>query len=127
MQTPRLEHLNVTVSDPDATARMLVDVFGWHVRWSGDSIHEGRTVHVGSEDAYLALYSRGALTPADRDTYRSHLGINHVGIVVDDLDAIEARVKAAGFETYSHQEYEPGRRFYFRNEETLEFEVLSYG
>ena len=127
MQSSRLEHLNVTVSDPDATARMLVDVFGWHVRWSGDSIDDGRTVHVGSEDAYLALYSRGALTPTGSDSYRSHLGINHVGIVVDDLDAIEARVKAAGFETYSHQDYEPGRRFYFRNEETLEFEVLSYG
>jgi hypothetical protein len=28
----RLEHLNVTVRDPDATAAMLVEIFGWRLR-----------------------------------------------------------------------------------------------
>ena len=53
----RLEHLNVTVADPDATAALLGDLFGWKLRWSGDAIHGGRTVHVGSADSYVAVYT----------------------------------------------------------------------
>ena len=26
----RLEHVNVTVADPDKTAAVLCDLFGWH-------------------------------------------------------------------------------------------------
>jgi predicted enzyme related to lactoylglutathione lyase len=53
-------------------------------------------------------------------------GLNHIGVVVDDLDAIEARVKAEGFEAYSHDDYEPGRRFYCSDNTGLEFEVVCY-
>ena len=52
-----VEHVNVTVSDPDKTAKQLCDIFGWHIRWQGDAMDNGRTVHVGSEDSYLTLYS----------------------------------------------------------------------
>jgi catechol 2,3-dioxygenase-like lactoylglutathione lyase family enzyme len=126
MSQPQLEHLNVTVQDPEATAQMLVDVFGWVIRWSGSSIYEGQTLHVGGEGTYLALFARAEAVPLDGRTYDRHLALNHVGIRVDDLDEIEARVLKAGFETYSHQDYEPGRRFYFRDGGNLEFEVLSY-
>jgi len=37
----RLEHVNYTVTDPQATAAMLDRVFGWKIRWQGDSIHNG--------------------------------------------------------------------------------------
>ena len=47
----------MTVADPDATAEMLIDLFGWKVRWSGDAIYGGRTVHVGGDDDYIAVYS----------------------------------------------------------------------
>ena len=61
----RLEHLNVTVRDPDVTAAMLVDLFGWRVRWQGAAIHGGRSVHVGGADSYLAVYAGlGALVAA---------------------------------------------------------------
>lgn len=30
-----LEHVNLTVPDPDATAAWLCEVFGWHIRWQG--------------------------------------------------------------------------------------------
>ena len=46
--------------------------------------------------------------------------------VVDDLDATEARILAAGIETFSHADYEPGRRFYFNDADGIEFEVVSY-
>lgn len=42
-------------------------------------------------------------------------GLNHIGVVVDALDAVEAKLRARVYETHSHShaEYEPGRRFQF--------------
>ena len=47
--------------------------------------------------------------------------------LVDDLDAVEAKVKAMGYEPCNHADYDPGRRFYFDDEDGIEFEVVSYG
>ena len=59
-------------------------------------------------------------------SYTTTGGLNHVGIVVDDLDTAEQRVSAAGYEPHSHADYEPGRRFYFHDDDGIEFEVVSY-
>lgn len=123
----RLEHVNITVRDPGATAAWLGEVFGWHVRWTGGSIHDGVSWHVGSGDDYVALYSPPKQTEAAAESYYTHGGLNHVGVVVDDLDVAEARVKAAGFGPFNHADYEPGRRFYFRDGDGIEWEVVSYG
>jgi catechol 2,3-dioxygenase-like lactoylglutathione lyase family enzyme len=129
MQTGMLEHLNVTVSDPDKTAAMLGDLFGWHVRWRGTAIHGGTTVHVGTDSQYLAVYTgpgdASKQAPSD-DSYSQRGGLNHVGVVVDDIAAAEARVKTMGFRPHSHADYEPGKRFYFRDPDGIEFEVVSY-
>jgi len=124
----RLEHVNVTVADADATAAMLCDLFGWHVRWSGAAIHGGRSLHVGGEDDYLAVYSGPGDAPAAAgpSSYVTKGGLNHIGVVVDDLDAVEARVRARGYTPFSHADYEPGRRFYFHEENGIEIEVVSY-
>ena len=45
---------------------------------------------------------------------------------MDDLDAIEQMVSARGYVPNSHQDYEPGRRFYFEDENGIEIEVISY-
>jgi len=125
----RLEHVNVTVAEPRATAAMLSNLFGWKTRWEGEALNGGYTVHVGGADDYVALYTGpgGAegQQPAD-NSYLQRAGLNHVGVVVDDLDAIEAKVKALGYETHSHADYEPGRRFYFIEENGVEFEVINY-
>lgn len=126
--TGTLEHVNLTVSDPERTAAMLVDLFDWHIRWKGASLHGGTTIHVGTDTDYLALYtmpdSRRTVSPGD--SYRQVAGLNHVAIVVDDLDRLEQRVVDAGFEPTNHADYEPGRRFYFRDHDDVEFEVVSY-
>lgn len=125
----RLEHVNVTVADPDRTAAVLIELFGWHIRWEGTAIHGGRTVHVGSDADYVALYT-GPGGQAQREGDSSYLqrgGLNHIGVVVDDLDAVEAKVTHAGFTAHSHANYEPGRRFYFREDNGVEIEVVCYG
>lgn len=122
----RLEHANVTVSDAQATAAWMQSVFGWRIRWQGASIHDGYSVHVGGEGSYLALYTPPKAPAAAVDNYNTTAGLNHLAVVVDDLDAVEARVKAAGFAPYSHADYEPGRRFYFDDSDGIEFEVVMY-
>ena len=121
-----IEHVNVTVSDPDQTARNLCEIFGWRIRWQGDAIMNGRTVHVGGDDSYLALYSPKEQTSSKSSSYSTSGGLNHVGVVVDDLDEIERRVLAAGFESHNHGSYEPGKRFYFNDHDGIEYEVVNY-
>jgi hypothetical protein len=47
----KLEHLNVTVKDTHATAKMLCDLIGWEVSWEGASIHDGYSLHLGPRQA----------------------------------------------------------------------------
>ena len=117
----RIEHVNLTVSDPERSAAMLEAVFGWHERWRGPSAMGGWTIHVGSEADYVALYTHGgeAKFPKGRP-------FNHLGVEVNDLDAVEARVVEAGLIPFSHGDYEPGRRFYFLDADGIEDEVVSY-
>jgi hypothetical protein len=92
----RLEHVNVTVTDPDATAQVLCDLFDWKLRWAGAAKNGGRSVHVGEAESYLALYSPGKPLRAAVDSYLTLGGMNHIGLVVDNLDQAESRVIAAG-------------------------------
>ena len=120
-----LEHANVTVRNPEQSAAMLERIFGWHIRWSGPSLLGGRTVHVGTDTSYLALY-----TPPEAPGERAHPdlvgGLQHLGVLVDDLDPVEARVRAEGIEPYSFMTYDPGRRFYFNDHNGIEYEVVAY-
>jgi catechol 2,3-dioxygenase-like lactoylglutathione lyase family enzyme len=122
----RLEHVNVTVADPDATAAMLCGLFDWTVRWAGTGMGSGRSVHVGDASSYLALFSYGDARAAQDESDRTLGGLNHIAVVVDDIDGIEARVKQAGFTPTNHADYEPGRRFYFVETNGIEIEVVSY-
>jgi catechol 2,3-dioxygenase-like lactoylglutathione lyase family enzyme len=122
----RLEHVNVTVADPDATAATLCDLFDWKVRWAGPGMTTGRTVHVGDDMSYVALFSYGKPDASAQVSHRTRGGLNHIAVVVDDLDATEARVRRAGFVPENHADYEPGRRFYFVETNGIEIEVVSY-
>ena len=110
MTKGRIEHVNLTVSDIERSARFFENLLGWHWRWRGQAMAgAGETIHVGEESTYLALYT----------DWRDHAGqrkgrpLNHVGLLVDDLDAAEKVVREAGLEPWGHDDYEPGRRFYF--------------
>jgi catechol 2,3-dioxygenase-like lactoylglutathione lyase family enzyme len=122
MAAARLEHANITVSDPDRSAALFAQLCGWHERWRGPSQLGGWTIHVGTAQAYLAIYTNeGRGGPFAKGT-----PLNHIGIEVDDLAAAEAVVAGAGLEPFNHADYEPGRRFYFFDWDGIEFEVVSY-
>ena len=121
----RLEHVNLTVSDPDRTAALLERLFGWRIRWSGPAMAGGRTVHVGIEDQYVALYARNGSSGEPLD-WPKGAPLNHVALIVSDLDEVERRVIEAGLTPFNHGDYEPGRRFYFFDRDGIEFEIVSY-
>lgn len=127
MSEVRLEHANVTVSDLERSAKMLFDMFGWGIRWEGASKDAGRSIHVGGADSYVALYKEARSGASKEDSYTTVGGLNHLAVIVDDLDDIEAKVIAAGYVPNSHQDYEPGMRFYFEDHDGIEYEVVSYG
>jgi len=118
----RIEHVNLTVTDINRSAALFERMLGWKPRWRGDAMNGGETIHVGAEQTYLALYT-------DR---RDHAGqskgrpLNHVGLLVDDLEAAEQVVLEHGLRPFNHADYPPGRRFYFFDWDGIEFEVISY-
>jgi glyoxylase I family protein len=125
-----LEHVNVTVTDPNKTAKMLCEVFGWKIRWQGPSKMGGFTVHVGDDAQYVAVYTLDGAKSQKAGSREALAGLNHIGIEVNDLAAAERRVIAAGYRPVLHGDFPdevPARaNFYFEDENGIEFEVASY-
>lgn len=123
----RLEHANITVGNAAKTAAWLERAFGWKIRWQGPSLNgEGQSIHIGSDTDYLAIYEPKTSTAGSKSDYQTQGQLNHIGIVVDDLVKVEKVVRAEGYEPHSHQDYEPGERFYFSDENSIEFEIVAY-
>ena len=122
MPTGQIEHVNITVTDPERSARLFERLLGWKERWRGPSQNGGSTIHVGDETTYLAIYTNDRANGG----YVKGVPLNHVGLLVDDLDAAEQIVAETGLEPFGHDDYEPGKRFYFFDWDGIEFEVLSY-
>ncbi|MBX9731052.1 MAG: VOC family protein [Sphingomonas sp.] len=87
---------------------------------------DDRSVHGRTQR--WALQSSNISRPTDDVGTRFEKGVpfNHVGVQVDDLDAVEARVLAQGLTPFAHDDYEPGRRFYFFDPDGIEYEIVSY-
>ena len=123
----RLEHANITVGDAAKTAAWLGRAFDWSIRWQGSAMNgDGSTIHVGSGTDYLALYQPKTVTKGKRTDYATSGQLNHVGIVVNNLADAEQAIRAEGYIPHSHQKYEPGERFYFYDENEIEYEVVAY-
>lgn len=123
MSQGRIEHVNITVSNAERSAALFTKLLGWHERWRGESKLGGRTIHLGERNTYLALYSDDGV--AERREKGKPL--NHVGFVVDDLDAAEQVIRDAGLKPFGHGAYDPGPdSFYFFDWDGIEFEVASY-
>ncbi len=124
-RTAFIEHVNLSVSDPARSAALMIALFGWHIRWQGTAADGGHTIHVGSDTAYLALY-QAANTDHTPLVHSKGQPLNHVGIQVDDLTAVDAACRTAGLVPFGHDDYEPGRRFYMVDFDGIEFEIVSY-
>lgn len=108
----RLEHVNLTVPNNEKTAAWMKAVFGWHVRWQGDAVNgEGRTIHIGTEDDYIALYTPKIGTEVTIDSQFGSDGLNHIGVVVEDLDAKNSASSMQGLHPSATEIMNPGGGF----------------
>jgi len=97
MNANRLEHLNVTLTDLDRATRALQAIVPeWSVRgagtWDDGSGREFEWRHVGDDFQYLSLYETPPGSALQASGGRS--AFNHLALVVDDLDAALARLRA---------------------------------
>lgn len=126
---PKLEHVNLVVTDIDPTLNFLQAAFpGWRVRGEGRDEWSGmprRWLHIGDDDFYLTLndFGRGR----QRDLSSAEPGLAHIGFEVASLEEVVGRLEKAGYRAHHHGEDHPYRRnIYFIDGEGLEFEFVEY-
>ena len=122
----RLEHVNISVTDPDRLASLLQRLLGWEERWRCPSQKYGRSVHIARGaapgDDYIALYTGDHV----KGEFVKSRPLNHVAFTVDDLEGAMQIVVDAGLTPLNHEVYDPGARFYLFDWDGIEFEIVSY-
>ena len=124
-----LEHANITVIDVDEAIRFLQTAMpDWKVRADVSSEESDcrRWVHLGTDTTYLAIEDRGATQKGPHEPYVNP-GVNHLGFVVKDVDAISKRLTDAGYSKgISSPDNPHRRRIYFFDNEGNEYEFVEY-
>lgn len=124
----RLEHANLAVRDVDAMIRFLCTAFpDFRVRREGRYGAGRRWVHVGTDATYVALNESDGEAAPRPVPYGGRPGLNHLGYEVDDVEALRARLSAAGYRDSSVPNDHPHRRrVYFFDSEGNDWEFVEY-
>ena len=124
----RLEHANLAVRDVEGMLRFLGEAFpDFRVRGRGPDCAGRRWVHVGNDDTYLALLEATGAAPEAWEPYSGKPGLNHLGFAVDDVAALRARLRAAGYPESTVPNAHPYRkRVYFQDAEGNDWEFVEY-
>ncbi|PQJ89929.1 VOC family protein [Aliivibrio sifiae] len=125
----QFEHANITVPNIDAALAFLLNAAP-DFRIKADQTPENsyRWVHVGNESCYFALQEpNDPLTAKDTRRPYQNISINHIGMIVDDLDNIQLKLLALGYEQNGNITQEKhGRRIYFYDKSGFEWELIEY-
>ena len=120
MQT--LEHIHVNVSSIAATERFLkLAVPEYCPRGGGKARGYGEWLHIGTATNYIALTEVKGSKPIEN--------LRHIGLVVDDIDALIQRLQAAGIEpsdASALDEHPHRRRVYYCDDNGLDWEFVEY-
>ncbi len=115
----RLEHIHLTVRDADRSIDFYRRVFGFEVRYDGIGPY-GRSVHVGTDQFYLAL------TEVERPVGGPRSRFLHLGLTTDDLEALRDRLDREDVEVTEEANRPEGRAVYFEDPDGFEIEVVEY-
>jgi Glyoxalase/Bleomycin resistance protein/Dioxygenase superfamily len=129
MTSAYLEHANLTVPRIEPVLDFLLTALPeWRGRggdtmdWYGRRI---RWLHVGSDTHYLALQEGGEGEFAHWQSHQS--GVKHLGLVVDDLDAVMGRLDVAGYAMDHPGSPHPHRRSaYYGIDGFVQIEFVQY-
>ena len=127
-----LEHANITVKSLEAAKSFLALAFPDFEERGRGYLHGdpkgGVWCHFGTDDTYVALQENSDHSPR-QDTPYTHDGINHIGFVVEDLEALMSRLREAGYEPTDASALEGHpwrRRAYFIDDNAFEWEFVEY-
>ncbi len=126
--TQRLEHANLCVHDIDAVVGFLKTAFpDFQIRRDTTDPDGTRWVHVGTNETYVALNQAKPEEPRRGTLYKGRPGLNHLAYEVDDVEALRARLRAAGYRDSTVQNAHPYRkRIYFYDPEGNDWEFVQY-
>lgn len=127
--TAYLEHANITVPDIDAAIAFL-QVIEPDLVVRHDETPEGsyRWAHIGAGNCYIALQEPhlGSDPQSNRRPYKDY-GVNHLGWIVDDFDAVIGRLKAGGYrEGIPGESSRYRKRAYYYDSAGFEWEIIAY-
>ena len=122
----RFEHVNLACRDLDATRSFYALLFpDWRVRASGRDADTGsRWMHFGNDAFYVALNDKPEQVRAHRRY--EQIGVNHVGFVIDDGAAMQARLAANNLRFYTLLSRETAHRIYVEDPDGNEVELVEY-
>ena len=125
--TSRLEHANIIVRDIDKTEKFLRTAFPEFEIRRDVRRRKGRWMHIGTEDTYIAL-NEATTEPAESWLpYSGRPGFNHLAYEVDDTDALQERMRAAGYKDSTVPNNHPHRkRVYFYDPDGNDWEFVQY-
>ncbi len=125
----RLEHANLTVPDIDEALRFFAIVApDFEVRRDEAPDGSYRWAHVGNDQVYFALQAPHLDTnpEAPKQPYENY-GVNHLALVVEDLEAVEAKLVSSGYRRGIDTPKEKHRkRLYFYDSFGFEWELIEY-
>lgn len=124
-----LEHINLVVNDIPAMLAFYQAAFPhWKVRDEGTGDWHGkprRWLHFGDDFQYICLNDNGV--GENRDLAGHQVGLAHFAYVTDNIEAVTARLVAAGFAIAKPGAQEPFRKnVYFVDPAGFEVEFVEY-
>lgn len=121
-----LEHANITVKNIDNSIRFFQTAFPEMEVRGGDRQAARPWIHLGTDETYLALNERPGLE-APQGAYDFTTGFNHIGFVVENVEALAERMKKAGYQrSYPKQMQQFRIRDYFLDPDGNEYEFVQY-
>ena len=124
----RLEHANLGVRNIEAMILFLKTAFPeFRVRGEGISRDATRWIHIGTDDTYIALGQANSDSGRHWAPYAGEPGVNHLAYEVDDVESLQARLKAAGYrESTVPNAHRYRKRVYFYDPEGNDWEFVQY-
>ena len=125
----RIEHVNITVPDIDEAIRFLKIVApDFEVRKDEKPSNSYRWTHIGNKAYYFALQEPhlDADSKKQLQTYKNY-GINHVALVVSNIQEIEKKLLDSGYNRGIDTPIEKHRkRAYYYDKAGFEWELVEY-
>jgi len=124
----QLEHANLCVSDIDGMIKFLQTALPDFIIRHDETDNDGdRWVHIGNDKTYIALNNSTQKDLSDWAPYSGKPGVNHLGYMVDSVEQVRSRLRAAGYIESTVENNHPFRkRLYFYDPEGRDWEFVEY-